>query len=133
MQEKHVPTARGRVLGEGDVDPAAGSRDEPNRLPVEGPVAERKQGIEVQVTKALFLKTNNWVQAPPPTFSALLKQGPKGTSKDVQKNIEIPRAPREAQRVKTRGPNPNPTAQAQSKRCLPLSTKTQNIIENVSI
>ena len=36
----------------------------------------------------------------------------------------------EAQRVTTRGPNPNPTAQAQSKRCLPLSTKTQKIIEN---
>ena len=35
--------------------------------------------------------------------------------------------------MKTRGPNPNPTAQAQSKRCLPLSTKTQNIIEDVSI
>ena len=31
--------------------------------------------------------------------------------------------------MKTRGPNPNPTAQAQSKRCLPLSTKTQNIIK----
>ena len=39
----------------------------------------------------------------------------------------------EAQRLKTRGPNPNPTAQAQSKRCLPLSTKTQNIIDFVSI
>ncbi len=35
----------------------------------------------------------------------------------------------EAQTLKTRGPNPNPTAQAQSKRCLPLSTKTQNIIK----
>ena len=35
----------------------------------------------------------------------------------------------EAQRVKTRGPNPNPTTQAQSKRCLPLFTKTQNIIK----
>jgi hypothetical protein len=35
----------------------------------------------------------------------------------------------EAQSVKTRGPNPNPTTQAQSKRCLPLSTKTQNIIK----
>ena len=35
----------------------------------------------------------------------------------------------DAQRVKTRGPNPNPTARAQSKRCLPLSTKTQNIIK----
>ena len=32
--------------------------------------------------------------------------------------------------MKTRGPNPNPTAQAQSKRCLPLFTKTQNLIEN---
>ena len=31
--------------------------------------------------------------------------------------------------MKTRGPNPNPTAQAQSKRCLPLSTKTQNIFK----
>jgi hypothetical protein len=39
----------------------------------------------------------------------------------------------DAQRVKTRGPNPNPTAQAQSKRCLPLFTQTQNIIENVFI
>ena len=39
----------------------------------------------------------------------------------------------EAQRLKTRGPNPNPTAQAQSKRCLPLSTKPPNIIETVSI
>ncbi len=38
-----------------------------------------------------------------------------------------------AQRVKTSGPNPNPTAQAQSKRWLPLSTKTQNIIEFVCI
>jgi hypothetical protein len=38
-------------------------------------------------------------------------------------------AQRDAQRVKTRGSNPNPTAQAQSKRCLPLSTKTQNIIK----
>ena len=31
--------------------------------------------------------------------------------------------------MKTRGPNPNPTTQAQSKRCLSLSTKTQNIIK----
>ena len=35
----------------------------------------------------------------------------------------------DAQRVKTRGQNPNPTAQAQSKRCLPLFTQTQNIIK----
>ena len=43
------------MLAEGDVDPAAGSRDEPTRLHVETPVAERKQRIEVQVTRALFL------------------------------------------------------------------------------
>jgi len=49
-----VQTTRGRVLAEGDVDPAAGSRDEPTRLHVEAPVAERKQRIEVQVTRALF-------------------------------------------------------------------------------
>ena len=53
--KKHIHTARGRVLADGDVDPAAGSRDEPTRLQVESPVAERKQGIEVQVTRALFL------------------------------------------------------------------------------
>ena len=45
------------MLAEGDIDSAAGSRDEPTRLPVESPVAERKQGFEVQVTSALFLKT----------------------------------------------------------------------------
>ena len=37
------------------INPAAGSRDEPTRLHVEDPVAERKQGFEVQVTSALFL------------------------------------------------------------------------------
>ena len=71
--KKHVQTARGRVLAEGDVDPAAGSRDKPTRLPVEAPVAERKQRIEVQVTRALFLYSNNWVQALPPNFSDLVK------------------------------------------------------------
>ena len=35
--------------------------------------------------------------------------------------------------MKARGPNPNPTAQALSKCCLPLSTKPPNIIANVSI
>ena len=39
----------------------------------------------------------------------------------------------DAQRVKTGGPNPNPTAPAPSKRCLPLFAQTQNIIENVFI
>ena len=56
--------------------------------------------------------------------------GPGMTPKHVKKTLKKQRAPMEAQRVKTRGPNPNPTAQAQSKRCLPLSTKTQNIIED---
>ena len=55
---KHVHTARGRVLAEGDVDPAAGSRDEPTRLHVETPVAERKQRIEVQVNKGFVLVIN---------------------------------------------------------------------------
>ena len=53
--KKQIQTTRGRVLAEGDVDPAAGSRDEPTRLHVEGPVAGRKQAFEVQVTRALFL------------------------------------------------------------------------------
>ena len=71
--KKHVQTARGRVLAEGDVDPAAGSRDEPTRLHVEDPVAERKQAFEVQVTRALFLKTINWAPPLPPNFSDLGK------------------------------------------------------------
>ena len=61
------------MLAEGDVDPAAGSRDEPTRLPVESPVAERKQAFEVQVTRALFLKTISWVPPLPPNFSDLGK------------------------------------------------------------
>ena len=67
--KKHIQTARGRVLAEGDVDPAAGSRDEPTRLHVEGPVAERKQGSEVQVARALFLYSINWVPPLAPDFS----------------------------------------------------------------
>ena len=54
--KKHVKTARGRVLAEGDVDPAAGSMDEPTRLHVEDPVAERKQAFEVQVHKVFVLE-----------------------------------------------------------------------------
>ena len=64
--KKHVRTARGRVLAEGDVDPAAGSRDEPTRLHVEGPIAERKQGSRSQVINVLFLTSINWVPALPP-------------------------------------------------------------------
>ena len=40
------------------INPAAGSRDEPTRLPVEDPVAERKQRIEVQVHKGFVLVIN---------------------------------------------------------------------------
>ena len=56
MIQKHVPTARGRVLAEGDVDPAAGSRDEPTRLHVEVPIADRKQAFEVQLHKVFVLE-----------------------------------------------------------------------------
>ena len=132
MQEKHVPTARGRVLAEGDVDPAAGSRDEPTRLHVEAPI----EGSRYKYTKALFLKSINWVPPPPPTLATPSHTladctflGPGMTPKHVQKTLKKQRAPMEAQRVKTRGPNPNPTAQAQSKRSLQLSTKAQNIVK----
>ena len=57
------------MLAEGDVDPAAGSRDEPNRLPVEVPI----EGLRYKYTRALFFKSINWVQALPPDFSDLLK------------------------------------------------------------
>ena len=41
------------MLAAGDVDPAAGSRDEPTRLPVEVPI----EGSRYKYTKALFLKS----------------------------------------------------------------------------
>ena len=116
--KRHIQTARGRVLAEGDVDPAAGSRDEPTRLHVEVPF----EGLRNKYTKALFFESNNWVQALPPDF---YRDPPLPTLRQpffVLSHME-------AQSVKTRGPNPNPTTQAQSKRCLPLSTKTQNIIK----
>ena len=122
--KKHVHTARGRVLAGGDVDPAAGSRNEPTRLHVEAPIeAER-----YKYTKALFLYSINWVPPLPPTVFGRAFLGPGVTPKHVKKSLKKQRPTMEVQRMKTRGPNPNPTAQAQSKRCLPLSTKTQNII-----
>ena len=57
-------TARGRVLAEGDVDPAAGSRDEPTRLHVEVPI----EAQNYKYTKALLLYSNNWVPPLPPTL-----------------------------------------------------------------
>ena len=79
--KKHIQTARGRVLAEGDVDPAAGSRDEPISLHVEVPVAERKQRIEVQVARALFLYSNKGVPPLPPTVLFGVFLGPQKTSK----------------------------------------------------
>ena len=38
--------------------PAAGSRDEPTRLQVEGPVVERKQAFEVQVHNSFVVVIN---------------------------------------------------------------------------
>ena len=61
--KKHIQTARGRVLAAGDVDPAAGSMDEPTRLPVEVPI----EGSRYKNTKALFLKSINWVPPLAPT------------------------------------------------------------------
>ena len=124
-----MQTTRGRVLAAGDVDPAAGSRDEPTRLPVEAPV----KGLRYKYTRALFLKSINWVPPLPPTPNGVMTRGPQGCPKRREKNTENQRAPKEAQRVKTRSPNPNPTAQAQSKHCFPLSTETLNIIEFVII
>ena len=51
------------------------------------------------------------------------------TPQDVKQTSKKQMAQIQAQRVKTRGSNPNPTAQAQSKCCLPLFTKIQNIIK----
>ena len=42
------------MLAEKDVDAAAGSRDDPNRLPVGAPVTESRY----KCTRSLFLKTN---------------------------------------------------------------------------
>ena len=120
--KKHIQTARGRVLAAGDVDPAAGSRDEPTRLHVEVPI----KGLRYKYTRALFLKSINWVPPLPPTFAGSTFLSPGVTPKHIKKTLKKPRAPMEAQRLKTRGPNPNPSAQAESQRCLPLSTNTRN-------
>ena len=76
------------MLAEGDVDPAAGSRDEPTRLHVEDPVAEREQAFEAQVTRSLFLKSNKWVQALPPTPKDRTILGPGVTPKHDKKQLK---------------------------------------------
>ena len=58
-----------------------GSKGRPTRLHVETPVAERKQRIEVQVTRALFLYSNNWVLALTPTPRNEAPGAPQKTSK----------------------------------------------------
>ena len=40
--ELQAKASRGRVLAEGDLDPAAGSRDEPTRLHVETPIEAQR-------------------------------------------------------------------------------------------
>ena len=86
------------MLAEGDVDPAAGSRDEPTRLHVEVPV----EGLRYKYTRSLFLKSINWVPPLPPTLNWTSNSDPRGTPKDVKKTLKTQKAPREAQRVKTR-------------------------------
>ena len=70
----------------------------------------------------MFLYSINWVPPLAPTPSDFLPLPKPSESFFVLAHVE-------AQSVKTRGPYPNPTAQAQSKSCLPLFTKTQNIIK----
>ena len=106
------------MLAEGDVDPAAGSRDEPTRLPVEAP----SEGRRYKYTRVLFLESNKGVPPLTPTFCLY---PPLPT---LRQSFFV-LAHEDAQRVQTRGPNPNPTTQAQSKRCLPLSTKSKNMMK----
>ena len=97
------------MLAEGDVDPAAGSRDEPTRLHVEGSVAERKQRIEVQVARALFLNSNNWVPPLAPDFFGLFRYcffGARGDPKRRQKNIEKSKGAKGGPKSENKGPEP---------------------------
>ena len=96
MNNRPRPGARRRRRRSGH-----GSKGRPTRLHVETPVAEREQRIEVQVTRALFLYSNNWVlplapdfspDPPRPTsthtaaaiFRAFLHGGPKSENKRPQ-------------------------------------------------
>ena len=91
------------MLAEGDVDPAAGSRDEPTRLPVEAPVAERKQAFEVQVTRALFLKSNIGGAASPADPKRSHYFGTRGDPKTRQKNVEKTEGPNGGSKVEIKG------------------------------
>ena len=97
VQQKQEQTARGRVLAAGDVDPAAGSRDEPTRLPVEAPI----EGLRYKYTRVLFLKSNKGVPPLAPDFSDDLKKGPRVTPKDVKKTLQNLRAPKKKQGAQT--------------------------------
>ena len=57
MMETNMQKKRSAAKAE-PMNPAAGSRDEPTRLHVEGPVAERKQAFDVQVHKSFVLVIN---------------------------------------------------------------------------
>ena len=78
--KKHVQTTRGRVLAKGDVS-GRGLEGQAHQAASEGPVAERKQGFEVQVTSALFLYTMNWVSPLAPTCENEVPGTPQKTSK----------------------------------------------------
>ena len=103
--KKHIQTARGRVLAEGDVDPAAGRRDEPTRLPVEVSI----EVLRYKYTRALFLKSINWV--PPLTPNLAEPRAPKPVAlfwdpKTRQKNIEKTGGPNGGSKVENKGPEP---------------------------
>ena len=76
-----------------------------------------------------------------PLGSVRVPRGPKRRPKTTNSGLRGLRCfwegsrgvQREAQRLQTRGLNPTPIEPARSKRCLPLSTKTQNIFESASI
>ena len=70
------------------------------------PRSGAEASIEVQVTRSLFLNSNKGVQALPPTFYRDPPLPTRRQSFFVLTHMD-------AQRVKTRGPNPNPTTQAE--------------------
>ena len=69
--KKHIQTARGRVLAAGEHPRRSGCRlrdDPPWQAARRNPVAKGQLGFEVQVTRSLFVKTNNWLLPLPLVF-----------------------------------------------------------------
>ena len=122
--KRHIQTARGRVLAEGDVDPAAGrgtTHQAACRSPRSGAEAENRGTSTQRLCSGSQITGCRLWRRPSKNHTIL---GPGVTPKHVKKTLKKQRAPMEAQRLKTRGPNPNPTTQAQSKQCFPLFTET---------